>query len=128
MKRILPDSSAWIEFFVDGPKAQAVSAYFKEPESLLVPTLVIYEVYKKIKQSKGEEIAIAAAAQLGKTKVVELSESIALLAADLSLSRKLAMADAIVLATAQSSGAEILTLDPDFEGIEGVVVLRKAKK
>lgn len=123
MKFTLLDSSCWIEFLADGPKARTVAAYLKRPEDLIVPSIIIYEVYKKIKLSKGEELASLAAAHLSKAEVSPLTESIALLAADLCIEHKLAMADAVILATARSHEAEIVTLDADFKGLPGAVVL-----
>ena len=123
MKPILLDSSAWIEFFADGPLADSVGVHLKNPNNLIAPAIVIYEVYKKLKIAKGEELALEAIAQLAKAKPAPLTETIALLAADISIARKLAMADAIVLATAQTFEARIVTLDSDFKNIPEALVL-----
>lgn len=123
MRSTLLDSSCWIEFFAGGPKAGAVAGYLKRPKGLIVPSIVVYEVYKKIKLSKGEELASLAAAHLSKAEISPLTESIALLAADLSIDYKLAMADAVILATAQSHEAQVVTLDADFKGLPGAIVL-----
>lgn len=93
-------------------------------ERILTPTLVLYEVYKTLKRDKSEEHADVAVSQLAKTRTVPLDDSIALLAADLSLRCKLSMADAIIYATAQAHGAKLVTLDPDFRGLPGVELLR----
>lgn len=102
--KVLLDSSGWIEFFTGGPLAERYVPYLTSRYQLITPTIVLYEVYKKIKRERGEEAAILFAGRLSATKIVQLTESIALLAADVSLLHGLAMADAIVYATAQDQG------------------------
>lgn len=120
---VVIDSSGWIEFFTDRPKASSYGKYLKNSENLLTPTVVLYEVYKKIKRERGEETAKLCAAQIEKTHVAPLDQAVALRAADLSLQYSLPMADAFVLATARFSGAELISSDSDFQGIPGVTVL-----
>lgn len=119
------DSSAWLEFFADGPYANEFAGRLKQPGAILTPTVVLYEVYKWIKRERSEEEAVHAVATMKRTRVIELSEEIALTAADLSLALKLAMADAFVLATARAHGAELVTTDSDFSAIPGVTVYSK---
>lgn len=117
------DSSGWIEYFTDGPKAGAYARYLEGREPILTPSVVVYEVYKKIKRERGEDIALLCLSRLYKTELVALDASIALLAADLSLELSLPMADAFVLATARARGAQLITSDADFRGIAGAKVL-----
>jgi len=120
---LVVDSSGWIEFFTDGPKADAYARYLKKPEKVATPAIVIYEVYKKIKRERGEEMAKLCVAQMQKTHGVPIDQDIALRAADLSLEFSLPMADSLVLATARSVGAQLITSDTDFKNISGVRVL-----
>ena len=122
---IVLDSSGWLEFFSDGPHADEFARRLRRPASVLTPTIAIYEVYKWIKRERSEDEAVYAAATMRKTQVVDLSDEIALTAADLSLAHKLPMADAIMLATARAKGAELFTTDSDFAEIEGVTVFSK---
>jgi predicted nucleic acid-binding protein len=122
---IVLDSSGWLEFFGDGPFADEYASRLKQPQHVLTPTLAIYEVYKWIKRERTEEEALAAVATMQKTRIAPLTEEIALVAADLSLANRLAMADAIVLATARANDAELITSDSDFAGMAGVTVLAK---
>jgi len=122
----LVDSSGWLEFFTDGPLAQAYASHLRNPQEVVTPTVVLYEVYKVIKRQRTEEEALAAAAQVGKTRVVALDDQVALTAADLSLAHHLAMADAIVYATALMQGATLLTSDSDLASLPGVTYLRKS--
>jgi predicted nucleic acid-binding protein len=122
---ILVDSSGWLEFFVDGPLADDYEHYLAKTNSIVTPTLVLHEVYKLIKRERSEEDALIAAAQMSQTRLVPLTDSLALTAADLGLEHKLAMANSIVYATAQSLGAELVTSDADFSGLPGVTFLSK---
>lgn len=94
---------------------------------MLTPTIAIYEVYKWVKRERSEDDAMYAAATMRKTRVVDLTDEIALTAADLSLAHKLPMADAIILATARAHDAEVLTTDSDFDGVAGVTVFSKKR-
>lgn len=122
--KVLLDSSGWIEFFTDSPLADRYAVYLTPRYQLITPTIVLYEVYKKIKREKGEETALLFAGRLNATEVVHLTESIALLAADVSLRHGLAMADAIVYATAKDQDAEVVTGDADLKDLPGVVYVR----
>ncbi|MEK6568229.1 MAG: type II toxin-antitoxin system VapC family toxin [Candidatus Omnitrophota bacterium] len=120
----LVDSSGWLEFFTDGPLAQKYFSYLEKIEEIVVPALIIYEVYKKIKRERSEEDALLAVAHMGKARVVVLDDSLALTAADVSLRYNLAMADAIIYATAQQEKAKLITSDKHFLGLNNVVILR----
>jgi toxin FitB len=123
--KILLDSSGWIEFFTDGPRANRYAGYLTSRHHIIItPTIVLYEVYKKIKRERGEETALQFAGRLHATHVIPLTESIAFLAADLSLQHGLAMADAIVYATGRDQEAEVVTGDADLEGLPGVVYIK----
>lgn len=124
----LVDSSGWLEFFTDGPLADAYSRHLNRPADVVTPTLVLYEVYKVIKRQRGEETALTAVGHMGKTGLVPLSDSIALTAADVSLEHHLAMADAVVYATALSERATLITSDADLGKLPGVIYLPKHHK
>ena len=117
------DSSAWIEYFIGGPKASAVEPHIADPSTTIAPSLVLYEVYKKVKRDRSEEEALQAAAQIGRGRVIPLDDLLALAAADLSLACGLALADSVVLATARHCGVKVVTLDPDFRGLPDAVIL-----
>ena len=122
--KILLDSSGWIEFFTDGPLADRYATYLGPRYELITPTIVLYEVYKKIKRERGEETALLFAGRLSASQVIPLTDSIAFLAADLSLRHGLAMADAIVYATAKDQEAEVVTGDADLKDLAGVVYVK----
>jgi len=125
---IVLDSSGWIEFFADGPYASELAKRLTRPEEVVAPTVAIYEVYKWIKRERSEDEALAAVATMKKTVVADLTEEVALIAADLSLLHGLAMADAMMLAFAQVNNAELVTTDSDFAGVAGVTIFPKKRK
>ncbi len=120
---VVVDSSGWIEFVVDGPKAGSYAAYLRQPEKVVTPSIVLYEVYRKLRRDWGQDAADFCVAYMKKTRVVPVDETIALRGADLSLEFSLAMADALILATAQAAGAELITSDRDFRKVPGARVL-----
>lgn len=124
---IVLDSSGWIEFFADGPHAEEFAHRLRQPSVVITPTVALYEVYKWIKRERSEDEALAAVATMKKTVVRELTEDIALTAADLSLEHGLAMADAMMLAFARENDATLVTTDSGFERIAGVTVFSKKK-
>jgi len=120
---ILLDSSGWIEFFGQGPRALKYADYLKDLSRIVTPMVVVYEVYKKIKKERTEEEALLAVSLMKKTSLVPLEESIALLAADLSLKFALPMADAMVYATAVEKNADLITSDAHFKNLERVILI-----
>lgn len=87
---------------------------------MLVPSITLYEVFKVVYRQRGEDAALQSVAMMQQGKVVDLSSSMALLAAKLSLDLKIPMAGSIILATAQAHAAVLWTQDIDFEGLPGV--------
>jgi predicted nucleic acid-binding protein len=114
------DSSAWLAYFADEPNAKHFANAIEAPDSLIVPTITMLEVFKKVAQQRGESVALQYVAVMQQGRIVELSASLALLAASLGLRHKLPLADSIIYATAQQSNALLWTQDTDFEGLEGV--------
>ena len=122
---ILVDSVGWIEFFTDGPLAMKYARYLQKPAEVIVPTIVLYEVYKKIKNERSEAAALVAIATMQNAQIVPLNEELSLSAADVSLSHKLAMADAIVYASAIQQNAKLVTSDKDLKNLPHVTYFPK---
>ena len=121
----LVDSVGWVEFFTDGPLAGEYFKYLQKPSEVIVPTIVLYEVYKKIKNERSEEAALVAVATMQNARIIPLTEELSLSAADASLSHKLAMADAIVYASAMQEGAKVVTSDNDLKDLPQVTYFPK---
>ena len=113
-------SSGWLEFFADGPNASVFAPVIQRSSELLVPTVSLFEVFKRVLQQRGEGEALQAVALMQQGIVVDLDSTLALGAAKLSSEMKLPMADSIMLASARAFDAVLWSQDADFEGIEGV--------
>jgi len=114
------DSSAWLDFFANGPNAEFFATPIERPSELVVPTVCIYEVFKKVLQQRSEYDALAAVGVLQQGKVVDLTPTLALNAAKLGIEHHLPFADAAILATARAFNAALWTQDEHFEGLKGV--------
>ena len=114
------DSSAWLEYFANGPNAQFFARAIEDADQLLVPALVLYEVFKRVLQQTDEGRALQVVAAMRQGTVVDLDELLALSAARISLDHRLPMADSVILATARAHEAVLWTQDDDFEGMDGV--------
>ncbi len=114
------DSSAWLEYFADGPNAHFFAKPIEDTAQLVVPSVSLYEVFKRVLQQRDESQALQAVAVMHQGTAVDLSSTLALSSARLSVEYGLPMADSIMLATARAFGATLWTQDVDFEGIEGV--------
>jgi len=113
------DSSACLEYFADGPNAAHFARAIETTRALIVPTLSLFEVFRRVTQQRGDDEALRVVAVMEQGKVVDLDRATALAAARLSLDHSIAMADSIMLATAQRHGAILWTQDADFEGLPG---------
>ncbi|MBC8332819.1 MAG: type II toxin-antitoxin system VapC family toxin [Anaerolineae bacterium] len=119
------DSSGWLEYFADGENASFFAPIIEDAENLIVPAVVIYEVFKRIMNLRDEHTALVFIGDMQRGQIADLTTSIALQAAKLSTEFKIAMADSIILATARAHDATLWTQDIDFEGIAGVKYIGK---
>ena len=110
------DSSCWLEFFADTPRADTFAPAIEAVESLVVPVLTVYEVVKKLAREVGDEAASAALGLMQRGRVVPIDLPLALAAAV----NGLPLADSLIYATARAHGAELWTQDRHFEGLAGV--------
>ena len=120
------DSSAWIEYFINGPNARAFEAPIQDSASLLVPTIVTLEVYRYVLRERGREHALTVVAAMRQGRALELDEALAIDAAELGASRGLSLADSIIYAASVLHAATLWTQDADFDGLEGVEYRPKA--
>lgn len=122
----LVDSCGWLEYFADGPNAGFFARPIEDTGNLLVPTLCLFEVFKRVFQQRGEAEALQAVANMQQGRVVELDTNIAMTAARVSLKHKLPMADSVIAATAHVHDAVVWTQDADFQNLDGVRYKAKA--
>ena len=121
------DSSGWIEYFVEGPNAEVFAPFIEDVKNLVVPSITIYEVFKKLLAESGENTALQAAAQMQLGKVIALDEPLALDAAKIGYDLKLPLADSVILATARICRATLYTQDEHFRDIPDVKFVHKKK-
>lgn len=114
------DSSGWLEYFSSGKNAEFFSNPIEDSENLIVPTLSLYEVFKRILQQRNETDALHAIAFMQSGAILDLTSTIALHAAKISIDYQIPMADSVMLASARESESILWTQDADFEGIENV--------
>jgi predicted nucleic acid-binding protein len=122
------DSSGWIEYIADDANANFFEPPIIDSENLLVPTICLYEVFKRVLQEFGEERALDAIGIMSLGTIIDLDRQIAIHAAQISNELKLAMADSIILASAQAYDATLWTQDEHFKGIQGVQYKQKKAK
>ena len=115
------DSSGWLEYFAAGPNADFFASAVEDTEELIVPTIsLLYEVFSRMLQQRGEDLAVQAVAAMQRGTVVDLSPHLALTAAGISIALRLPMADSVILATAREYRATLWTQDADFRDVAGV--------
>ena len=114
------DSSGWLEYYADAPNADFFAAAIENQAKLLVPTISLYEVFKRVLQQSGEFKALEATALMMRGQVIDLDATIAIGAAKLSDRYGIPMADSIMLASAQAHNALLWTQDSDFVSIPNV--------
>lgn len=121
----LVDTSGWLEYFADTPQARHFAAAIENTRQLIVPSVVLYEVFKKVSLAFDEGKAFAVVAQLKQGRIVDMDETVALYAGKLSIEHKLPMADAFIYATALLNKATVFTQDAHFEGLPQVKYFAK---
>ena len=112
---IIVDSCGWLEWFTDGTLADKYKVYLENPDNILMPAIILYEVYKVLKREVGEEKALLAAGYMKNSQVVPFNATFALAAADVALHEKLAMADAIIVAISRHHNCRIISSDADLK-------------
>jgi len=121
----LVDSSGWLEYFTDGKNAEFFASVIENTSELIISVINLYEVYKKISSEKDDNAAIQAVALMQQSKVIDVTNSISILAAKLSTKFKIPMADSIIYATARIYDATVWTQDSDFKNLIGVKYFKK---
>ena len=110
-----------MEFFADTPRAALFAELIDGVDELVVPIITVYEIVKKLARESGDETASMALSLMQRGRVVAMDIDIALSAA----TNGLPLADSLIYATAQASGAVLWTQDADFAGLPGVNYLAK---
>ena len=120
---IVIDSSGWLEYITGDEKAELFAPYFLGEAPILVPVIVLYEVRKILLLRNAETTADVFVSDVSRREVVPIDENVALKAAAISIDYQLAMADALLYATAQSRKAKFITSDAHFSNLPGVTLI-----
>ncbi|HMS34633.1 MAG TPA: type II toxin-antitoxin system VapC family toxin [Ignavibacteria bacterium] len=121
----LVDSSGWLEYFADGKNAKYFAPAVEESSKLIVSTVNLYEVYKKVMSERNENSAKEAVGMMMQGIIIEVDSSIAIRAARLSCELKIPMSDSLIYVTAQLNNAIVWTQDYDFKDLDGVKFIKK---
>jgi len=119
------DSSGWLEYFADGTNADFFAPAIEKTNELIVPTVSIFEVFKRMRQQKDNEAALKAVTAMMQGQVIDLDSTLALSAARLSGDLRIPMAASMILATAKAFDADLWTQDADLKDIEKVRYIEK---
>ena len=122
---IILDSSCWLEYFLNGKRADSYAAIIEEKGEVIVPAIVLHEVFKVAMRASGEDSALAVAGILQQFPIILVDENIAMFSAKIGQQYDLAMADSMILATAQIHHAILWTQDADFKGRANVKYFEK---
>jgi toxin FitB len=123
--RIVVDSSGWIEYLGAGPKVEDFAAYFESQAILLLPSIVVFEVYKKLYADEGKGKAddfVSYAFGFG-DRFISLTMELSYFSSRTSLEMRLSMADAIIYTIAQKNNAQLISSDVHFANLPGVTIL-----
>ena len=122
---IIVDSCGWLEWFTDGKLADQYKKYLADPDNILMPAIILCEVYKVLKREVGEEKALFAAGYMKMSPIIPFDDTLALAAADIALYEKLAMADAIIVAVSRVHNCRIISSDADLKDQANVDYIQK---
>ena len=114
------DSSGWLEYFADTVNAGNFAKAIEDTKNLIVPSITLLEVFKRIVELRGEDIAMQNVAAMHQGRIVVLDAALALRAAALGRRHRLPLADSIVYATAIQEKPLLWTQDADFQGLPEV--------
>jgi len=121
----LVDSSGWLEYLSDSKYAKNFASAIENTDELIVSTINIFELYKKVLLERDENTALQVIALMQQANVIEVSSSIAIQAAKFSYEHKIPMADSIIYITAKVYDAIVWTQDSDFKDLDGVKYFKK---
>jgi predicted nucleic acid-binding protein len=113
---------------MDSEIGDMVAPTIENPDKLIVPTIIIYEVYKKLAAEKDAEYALSVVLYMQSGTVVYLDNILSVFAAQTSRNYRLPMADSIIYATALRYKASLWTADQHFEHIPDVRYLPKKRQ
>jgi toxin FitB len=124
-QRYIIDSPGWLEYLSSGPKAVDFATYIEIPENVLLPTIVLYEVYRVLVHEQCHELAEGFLSQMfmSSERLVNIDVDLAQRAALLSIEKQMCMATAMVYAAALKHRATLVTSDSRLESLDSVTLI-----
>ena len=116
----LVDSSGWIEYLQDTPRAELFADAIEDRNSLLVPTIALFEVHKVLSRRLPVDLVERCLNVMRLGRVLDFTDARAISASQIAVRHQLAMADAAMYSMAQEFGATFWTQDADYQGLVGV--------
>ena len=121
------DSYAWVEYF-RGTRSGGLARPYVEGDHAATSTLTLAELRQKYLREKWQSFEVDLGFVSARTFIAPVDRSVALLAGELNQARKKSvkdwgMADSVILATARSASAKVVTGDKHFEGLKDVVFI-----
>ncbi|HOX17474.1 MAG TPA: type II toxin-antitoxin system VapC family toxin [Spirochaetales bacterium] len=118
--KLLFDSSCWLEYFARSPLCAPYRERMERSDSIIMPTVILHEVFRKLLREAGEDASLRAIAYMQAATPVELDAELALLSARLGLELGLPLADSVIYASARRHRAFVITHDAHFKDLSGV--------
>jgi toxin FitB len=119
------DSSGWIEYFFDTPRADLFATAIEGVTKLLVPVVSIYEVHKVLSRKLPAGAVQSCLDVMRQGLVLDLTDKRAVAAADIASKHKLAIADAVIYSMAREFDGTLWTQDVGYDGLAGVKFFEK---
>lgn len=116
----LVDSSGWVEYLLDSPRADLYAMAIEQREHLLVPTIALFEVHKVLSRSLPLDLVDRCLDVMRLGRVLDFTDSRAVAASKVSRQHRLALADSAMYSMALEHGATFWTQDSDYDGLNGV--------
>jgi toxin FitB len=121
---VLIDSWTWIEYWKGGKAKKKAAEYIESEQDALVSTLNLLEIYTWFTRYYSENTAKEQTDKVeSRCYAIPVEKEVAIAAAKLKIKYKLGIADSVVLATAKQFNAKVVTGDPDFKKIDGVLFI-----
>jgi len=122
------DSSCWLEFFSGTKVGDSVSPPIEYLDSLIVPSITLYEVFKKLLSERDEDCALLAVAHMKQGKVIDLDSDLSIYSAKIAKDYHLPLADSIIYASAMRYRCALWTQDKHFKNLPNVKYFEKEKR
>jgi toxin FitB len=114
------DSSGWIEYFRDSPRADWFASAIEDRAQLLVPTISLFEVHRVLSRALPGAIVNTCLAVMRRGRVLDLTDRRAIAASETAARHGLALADAAIYSMALEHSATLWTQDVNYQGLPAV--------